>query len=138
MMFIDQTDEKLAQFVQDHSQDFGEEFDPTTAQKITEAILADGAFIEKRPHGFAILRPPRDSNKSDHIILWYFYISEECREKGNGESFVQDLIAKHAIGKSMVLRCDGTKRRKFFERCGFAKLHVECSNDGHSMRYTPS
>lgn len=139
--FEKMSDVEIAQFIQDNHEDFGEEKDSEKKAQICTAIK-DGTIIERRPYGFAIVHP-EGSMKPNGIyrgqsVLWYVYVSVQFRSSANkrndtSSKFIQELVGEYAKQSAICLLCYGTRRRNFFERCGFSIASQSDLNDHYTM-----
>jgi hypothetical protein len=118
---------EIAQFVQDHLEEFGEEPDDRKAESIVAGLSSQSSQLISRPYGFAVVSKCVGQN-----VLWYLYVAPQHRGVGGpSRTFVEEIV--NVLGGSCILLCYGTKRRDFFLRCGFQQHPNE--SGGFAMGY---
>ena len=95
------------------------------------------SFIIRRAEGFAMVRDGLEAPFNLGSELMFLHVSPGLQGSGIGQQLVDDV--KNAIGYSVPieLTCESTRRRQFFERCGFLVARYHPSHDLYEMVWIP-
>jgi GNAT superfamily N-acetyltransferase len=104
--------------------------------------LSDNLFCTVREkEGFALIA--RGMNElfggdGKNAELMFLYVQPGFRKTGIGAAIVEKSKLCFSEGRIMEVKCEGIKRRSFFESMGFALVEYHEEYDQYNLKWRPS
>jgi len=114
--------DEVAAFLYEHRIDL--DAPALSAEGVMAELRNANTALERRPWGLAVIQGVGISP-----FLWLIYVDPQDRGKNHGRKFVREIKTKYAKECAMQLECYGSRRRKFFSRCGF--VVIDRDEEGH-------